>query len=97
MLNYFLLRFTVFTDEDTLPTLIGLVEAGIAMARQASKSIDPSLRLEKFLALIVCLLLHNSPLNNSSCISTRAVASSTAFSTYGKQQLNMQSRTIRYG
>jgi len=57
ILNYFLLRFNFLTDEDVLPTLISLVEAGIAMARQASKSIDPSLRLEKFLSSIVRFLL----------------------------------------
>jgi hypothetical protein len=58
-------------DQDALPTLIGVVESGIEMARQgsalylswltraepsalASKSIDPKLRLEKFLVSIVC-------------------------------------------
>ncbi|CAA7261390.1 unnamed protein product [Cyclocybe aegerita] len=39
-------------DEDALPTLIGILESGIEMARQASKAIDPTLRLEKFLATI---------------------------------------------
>ncbi|KAF8158295.1 hypothetical protein B0H34DRAFT_708196 [Crassisporium funariophilum] len=39
-------------DEDALPTLIGVVESGIAMAHQASETIDPKLRLEKFLAQI---------------------------------------------
>ncbi|KAF8964174.1 hypothetical protein BDZ97DRAFT_1816638 [Flammula alnicola] len=39
-------------DEDALPTLIGVLESGIAVAHQASKSIDPKLRLEKFLVTI---------------------------------------------
>jgi hypothetical protein len=50
--------------EDALPTLIGLVEAGIAMARQVPKSIDPFLRLEKFLAETVCLPLRSSLLDH---------------------------------
>ncbi|KAF5315056.1 hypothetical protein D9619_007334 [Psilocybe cf. subviscida] len=38
--------------DDTLPTLIGVVETGIALAYQASKTIDPKLRLEKFVTTI---------------------------------------------
>jgi len=79
-----------------LPTLIGLVEAGIAMARQASKSIDPSLRLERFLALIVRFLLLFF-VEYLPFISMKVVASSTTFLTYGKLLLNMQSQAIRYG
>ncbi|KDR82688.1 hypothetical protein GALMADRAFT_57506 [Galerina marginata CBS 339.88] len=39
-------------DENVLPTLIGVLESGMEMAHRASKSIDPKLRLEKFLASI---------------------------------------------
>ncbi|KAF8908958.1 hypothetical protein CPB84DRAFT_1766490 [Gymnopilus junonius] len=44
-------------DENTLPTLVGVLESGIEMAHQAfyasaSKTIDAKLRLEKFLASI---------------------------------------------
>ncbi|KAF9483427.1 hypothetical protein BDN70DRAFT_799974 [Pholiota conissans] len=39
-------------DEDTLPTLVAVLENGIALAYAASKSIDPKLRIEKFLATI---------------------------------------------
>lgn len=48
-------------DEDRLPMLIGLLEMGIAMARQASKTIDPTLRLEKFLASVVGLPTYSEP------------------------------------
>ncbi len=48
-------------DEDRLPTLIGLLGMGIAMARQASKYIDPTLRLEKFLASVVGLPTYPEP------------------------------------
>lgn len=41
-------------DEDALPTLIALLERGISLSRQASDLIDQSLRLEKFLASVVC-------------------------------------------
>lgn len=41
-------------DEDILPTLIAILENGIEMVRQASKSGDPKLRLEKHLADLSC-------------------------------------------
>ncbi|KAG6878496.1 hypothetical protein C0993_005425 [Termitomyces sp. T159_Od127] len=40
------------TDEEILPTLIGVLENGIDMVRKASKTGDPKLRLEKYLAAI---------------------------------------------
>ncbi|KAF8073869.1 hypothetical protein FPV67DRAFT_1479613 [Lyophyllum atratum] len=39
-------------DEDILPTLIAILENGIEMVRQASKTGDAKLRLEKYLAAI---------------------------------------------
>ncbi|KAJ3513576.1 hypothetical protein NLJ89_g2871 [Agrocybe chaxingu] len=39
-------------DEDALPTLIGILESGVELARQASNAIDPTLRLEKSLVTI---------------------------------------------
>ncbi|KAG6903150.1 hypothetical protein C0995_004697 [Termitomyces sp. Mi166 len=40
------------TDEEILPTLIGILESGIDMVRKASKTGDPKLRLEKYLAAV---------------------------------------------
>ncbi|KAF8895465.1 hypothetical protein BD779DRAFT_1619135 [Infundibulicybe gibba] len=37
-------------DDDTLPTLIGLLESGIEMVHLVSKTGDPKLRLEKYLS-----------------------------------------------
>ncbi|KAF8798785.1 hypothetical protein BYT27DRAFT_7202479 [Phlegmacium glaucopus] len=39
-------------DEDILPTMIAILEGGMEMAHQVSPSIDPGLRLEKFLVQI---------------------------------------------
>ena len=68
-------------DEDILPTMIGVLEAGIEMAHKgrfslystihgkdntpitASLSIDPKLRMEKFLVQIVSIIkCHSYPI-----------------------------------
>ncbi|KAK7469083.1 Splicing factor [Stygiomarasmius scandens] len=43
---------TGMSDDDTLPTLIGVLESGIEATRKASKEGDSRLRLEKYLAEI---------------------------------------------
>ncbi|KAG5726870.1 hypothetical protein E4T56_gene1120 [Termitomyces sp. T112] len=52
------------TDEEILPTLIGILENGIDMVRRASKTGDAKLRLEKYLAVIYQQAeLHDNAIN----------------------------------
>ncbi|KAF5369542.1 hypothetical protein D9758_002590 [Tetrapyrgos nigripes] len=51
---------TGMSDDDTLPTLIGVLESGIDATRKASKEGDPRLRLEKYLSEIYRIAEVNS-------------------------------------
>ena len=84
-----------FLDEDRLPMLIGLLEMGIAMARQASKSIDPTLRLEKFLASVV-RIQSLSWFRLTGC-SMKVLVLLTKYSMCGKLLLSTPSQAIKSG